>query len=226
MRATHGKSIFIGMLFVLSCLLTGHALAQSSASSSVDNEILLNGSSPFEDLTEFAISGNKEGIKSALQAYESQAMKVENALPPTYRKKLKSLVADIKQAERQHNYNVMALKSPEAYRTLIEALDRSSLKIPAEVSLLDYVGFRYLAVLHSKPNDWSALEHAATYAQENWNAIRSKVTDKSLRNAIDITIDGLMKACTKKNAAMALFAAQVDLAQVDLLETFFDKSGK
>lgn len=150
---------------------------------------------------------------------------MENQLRPTYRSTFRSLITDIKQAAQQSDYDVIALKSPEAYRMLVEALDTSNLKIPAEVSLLDYVGFRYLAVLHAKPNDWPALEHAATYAKENWSAIRSKVTDKSLRDAVDVTMDGLMQACIKQNTDMALFAAQVDLAQVDLLEAFFANTG-
>lgn len=34
-----------------------------------------------------------------------------------------------------------------------------------------------------------------------------------------------MQACIKQNTDMALFAAQVDLAQVDLLEAFFANTG-
>jgi len=225
-RTTCGKTILTVIVFAFSHLLIGDALGQNSANSSVNNEILLSGSSPFEDLTEFAISADREGIKRALQAHDAQAKKVENALPVPYRDKLKALVTDIRQAEQQGNYDIIALKSPEVYRTLIEALDRSSLKVPAEVSLLDYVGFRFLAVLHAKPGDWPDLQEATKYAQKNWDAIKSRVTDKGLREAMDITIAGLIKACTLKNADMALFAAQVNLAQVDLLEAFFDKGGR
>lgn len=226
MRTTCGKIILTVMVFAFSHLLIGDALAQNSTKSSVNNEIILSGSSPFEDLTEFAISADREGIKRTLQAYDTQVKKLENALPVTYRDKFKDLITDIRQAEQQGNYDIIALKSPEVYRTLIEALDRSSLKVPAEVSLLDYVGFRFLAVLHAQPGDWSALQEATKYAQKNWDAIKSRVTNKGLREAMDITIAGLIKACSVKNADMALFAAQVDLAQVDLLEAFFDKGGR
>lgn len=225
MRTTCGKTILISMVLAFGHSFLGDALAQTSASSGVSNKTLLSGSSPFEDLTEFAISADREGIKRALQTYDAQAKKVENTLSPAYRDKLKALVADIKQAEHQGNYDVIALKAPEAYRTLIEALDRSSLKIPVEVSLLDYEGFRFLAILHVNPGDWSDLQATAKLAQKNWDEIKSRVTDKGLREAVDITITGLIKSCTVKNADMALFAAQVVLAQVDLLEAFFDKGG-
>jgi predicted RNA-binding Zn ribbon-like protein len=198
------------MIFAFGHLLPGGVCAQNYANSSANNEILLSGSSPFEDLTEFAISADREGIKRALQTYDAQAKKVENALPVMYRDKLKALVAGIRQAEHQGNYDVIALKSPEAYPTLINALDRRSLKVPVEVSLLDYVGFRFLAVLHVKPTDWSDLQAAAKYAQKNWDAIKSRVTDTGLREAIDITMTGLIKSYAVKNADMALFAAQVD----------------
>jgi hypothetical protein len=214
------------MVFAFSHLLIGDALSQNSANRSINNDILLSGSSPFKDLTEFAISADREGIKSALKAYDARAKKVENALPVIHRQKLKAFVSDIRHAAQHDNYDVIALKSPEVYRTLIDALDKNSLKVPAEVSLLDYVGFRFLAVLHAKPGNWSDLREATTYARKNWYAIRSRVTDRGLREAIDITIAGLIKACTLKNADMALFAAQVDLAQVDLLEAYFDKAGR
>ena len=226
MKTTCVKTILTVMVFTFSHLFIGDSLARNSANSTVNNEILLSGSSPFEDLTEFAISADREGIKRALQSYDAQAKKVEKALPAPYRDKFKALVTDIKQAEQQSNYDIIALKSPEVYRTLIEALDRSCLKVPAEVSLLDYVGFRFLAVLHAKPGDWTDLQEATKYAQKNWDAIKSRVTDKGLREAMNITIAGLIKACTVKNADMALFAAQVNLAQVDLLESFFDKWGR
>jgi hypothetical protein len=226
MRTAYGKTILTITAFTFSLLFIGNALPKESVNSNIHNEILLSGSSPFEELTEFAISADRKGIKRALQTYDAQAKKVENTLPGTDRGKLKALVADIRKAEQQDDYTTIALKSPEAYRTLIEALDRNSLKVPKEVSLLDYVGFRFLAVLHTKPGDWSNLQEAAEYAQKNWDAIKPRVTNKGLREAIDITIAGLSKACTVKNPDMALFAAQIDLVLVDLLENFFDKGAR
>jgi hypothetical protein len=225
MRNVFVMVVLAAMLLVLGHVIPGGAQAQEPSSGKVDNEIILSGTSPFEDLTEYAISGDTSGIKRALQAFNMRAEKIENALPETTRYELKALVDDIKDADRRGDLNAIALKSPEAYRVLIEALDPEALKVPVEVSLLDYVGFRFLAVLHAKPGDFTDLEEAAKYAERNWQAIRSRVTDTGLRDAVDVSVAGLLKACTERDAGMAHFAAEVDLAQVDLLEAYFERSG-
>lgn len=60
-------------------------------------------------------------------------------------------------------------------------------------------------------------------ALQIWVAIKSRVTDKGLCDAVDVAIEGMNRACTSQNADMSLFAAQVDLAVVDLLEANFEK---
>jgi len=70
--------------------------------------------------------------------------------------------------------------------------------------------------------DWPSLLGAGEQARKNWTAIRAKVADGGLRDAVDVAINGMNRACTLKNADMALLAAQVDLALVDLLEAGFE----
>ncbi len=198
MRTAAGKMLLLVMVLTFSHGLPAAAAAQSAVARGADNRVLLAASSPFEDLTEFAIAGDSKGIQRALHAYEAQAGAVQQALPGSSRDQLQALVAQIKRAAGQGDYGVIALKSPEAYRTLIEALDSSTLKVPREVSLLDYAGFRVLAVVHAKPGDWSALLATANDAQKNWDAIKARVTDQGLHEAMDVTLAGLIKSCTKK----------------------------
>jgi hypothetical protein len=228
MKPIQKQIVTLAVLFVFGYLSIGDALSQNAKHNSrtkvgTYNDTILSASSPFEDLTESAISADEAGIARALQAYDTQANKVESVLPAMKRDELKTLVADIRKAKKQGDYDTIALKSPEAYRTLIEALNHTSLKVPIEVSLLDYAGFKFQALLHAKPGDWKALQKVGDQAQENWAAIKSRVNDRSLRDTMNITIRGMNRACTSKNADMALFAAQVDLALVDLLEANFEK---
>lgn len=222
MTINANRTFVVAVALVLAQILPAAAVARAVPEAGANNEILLSGSSPFEDLTEFAISADKAAVTRALRQYGRLAAQLEQALPPTRRDTFNALVAEIQQAAHRDAYRVIALKSPEAYRVLIGSLDRRALKVPVEVSLLDYVGFRFLALLHARPGDWPALTAAADDAHRHWNAIKSSLTDPALREAIDITIAGLVKSCAVKNADMALFAAQVDLAQVDLLEAYFE----
>jgi hypothetical protein len=221
-----GKFLIIGML-VLGFLSIGDVIAQDAKHKSRTgpergNEVILAASSPFEDMTEAALAADRKGIERALRAYDAIAGKVEGVLAAARRDELRALVADIRMGEKQGSFNEIVLKAPEAYRTLIEGLDRGGLKVPLEVSLLDYAGFRFLALLHVQPVDWRSLQGAGELARKNWTAIKAKVADGGLRDAVDVAIAGMNRACILKNADMALLAAQVDLALVDLLEAGFE----
>jgi hypothetical protein len=228
MKTLQRRIVSIVVMCVFGYLSIGNALAQDARHNyrtniEMNNGIILSAISVFEDLTESAISADKEGIERALQAYDAQASKTEGMLPATKRYEFRALVADIRKADKQGAHEEIAIESSEAYRTLIEALNRSIVKVPTEVSLLHYAGFKFQALLHAKPCDWHALQKAGEKAQKNWAAIKPRVTDGDLRDAVDVTIGGMKRACASKNADMALFAAQEDLALVGLLEAYFEK---
>jgi hypothetical protein len=205
-----------------SVLAAQKAMSSSRPDMSRNNVVLLSAASPFEDLTEYALAGDKKGMQLALKAYDEQAAKVSKVLSPKARHEMELLVAAIKKAEQRAENESVALNSVEAYRTMIESLDTSSLVVPVQVSLLDYVGFKLKVLLHAKSPDWSILRKTAEEARRHWIAIESRVSDKGLRDTINTMITGLNKATAAKNAEMAVFAAQVDLALVDLLEGYFE----
>ena len=234
MRPTIFRISVIAMIIVAGLSIgdctSGSVLAAQKAASplrsdgSRSNEILLSAASPFEDLTENALAGNKKGIRLALKAYEEQAAKVSKVLSPKARHDMEWLVATIKKAEQRADNESVALNSVEAYRTLIESLDTSRLTVPVEVSLLDYAGFKLKVLLQAKLPNWSHLRKTAEEAHRHWTDIESRVSDKGLRDAVNTMITGLNKAITTKNAEMAVFAAQMDLSLVDLLEGYFEKN--
>lgn len=190
------------------------------------NEVLLSASAPFEDLTENALAGNKKGMRAALKAYDEQAEKVSKVLSPKVRHDIELMVSTIRKAEQRGDNETVALNSVEAYRTLIESLDAAALKVPVQVSLLDYAGFKLEVLLHVKSPDWQVLRKTAEEARRHWTSIESHVSDKGLRDAVNTMIMGMNRATTLKNAEMAQFAAQVDLALVDLLEEYFERIKK
>lgn len=76
------------------------------------------------------------------------------------------------------------------------------MKVPIEVSLLDYAGFKLRALAHAKSGDWKKAQDVAAEAQANWSAIRSRVADKKLLEAVNIAVDGMKKACISQNSEM------------------------
>jgi hypothetical protein len=233
MNLTHFQFSVIALLLVAGLslgdgtsekvLAAQKAATPSRSDRSRSNEVLLFAASPFEDLTENALAGNKQGIQLALKAYDQQAEKVSKILSPKPRHDLELLVAAIKKAEQRGDHESLALNSVEAYRTLIESLDTGSLVVPVQVSLLDYAGFKMKVLLHGKSPDWSVLRKTAEEARRHWTAMEYRVSDQGIRDAVNVMISGLNKATTSRNGEMALFAAQVDLALVDLLERYFEQ---
>ncbi|MFZ0243509.1 MAG: hypothetical protein WAL90_17860 [Desulfobacterales bacterium] len=220
------QKVLIMMLvaFMLFCFNGGGFAAVSAASK---NTILLSAASPFEDLTEYALAANWDGMNRALKAYFEQAVEVRKVLSAKAREDLAASIAAIEKSVGRRDNETVALKSVEAYRILIDALDKNLLVVPVQVALLDYAGFVSTVLSHfQSATDWPALEKAAAEAARNWAAIRDRVADKGLRDAVDTAIAGLHKAAIDKNLAMAIFAAQIDLALVDLLEGYFEPVSK
>ena len=96
---------------------------------------------------------------------------------------------------------------------LIDNLHSASIKVPNEVSLLVYVGFK-LHVLEAAPQpDLKEMRKTAAEAGPWWDAIKSKLTDRKLGDAFNTTVRGLQQAAKTEN---------LDLDLVDLLEKHFE----
>ncbi|MEJ2656651.1 MAG: hypothetical protein P8012_05575 [Desulfobacterales bacterium] len=216
------RQVCIGIMAAL-CLLVGNALAAQSASR---NDILLSAASPFEDLTEYALAANKKGMKLALKAYADQAVGVNEVVSEKTRNNIDGLIATIKKSERRGDNETIALKSVEVYRILIESLDVDSLVVPIQISLLDYAGFKFETLLHARSTNWPELKKVAEEAHRNWVAVQPRVADKALRDTVEAAVAGMYKACIEKNAEMAVFAGQIDLALVDILEGYFERASQ
>ncbi|MHB8789516.1 MAG: hypothetical protein ACYDBT_06510 [Desulfobulbaceae bacterium] len=232
LKASPVLFILIAALFFFANLTASKAVVQHSlhpaqgrTKGAVDNNgLILDGSSAFEDLTEAAFMGNSKGIALALQTYEKQSGRIEPILPAHRLTRLRELIDSIWTATNKRDYAVVALQATEAYRTLIESLDRSNLSVPMEVALLDYAGFKFQALLMAKPIAWDTLRETGNQARDNWLALKEKISDRKLGEAMDLAIEGMNSAQQSRNAETAVLAARIDLALVDLLEASFIKT--
>lgn len=111
----------------------------------------------------------------------------------------------------------------DSYKAISEELDTSTLKIPKEVVILDYIGFKLLALLKQQNVDWNLIKITSNEGVSQWENIKIQTSDKPLRNVMDTAIQGIQVAVNSKNMDMLRFAAQVDLDLVDLLEGYFEK---
>jgi len=203
--------------------LSGQGISTVSAATvSQTNKALLAAASPFEDLTDYALSRDEKGIVKALDECNTRVENLSQELSAKNFKELKDLFASIKESEAIHDYSNLALNSVNAYKLILESLNPDSLAVPQQVAMLDYAGFYSRALLMPKITDWKSLQQTASDAETNWAAIRSRVPDKYLRDAVDVAIAGMDKAYSIKDTDMALFSADMDLALVDMLQGYFE----
>ena len=190
------------------------------------NQVLLAAASPFEDLTESALANDARGMRQALKAYGDQAEGVNKALSPPARQAMAALLVRIRRAESKGDNQSVALNAVEAYRVLVESLNPNGLVVPIQVAKLDYVGFKLKVLLAASPPDWPAIQKTGAEAAGHWHALEPRVGDKGLRDAVKTMLTGLRQATVTNNAEMAVFAAQMDLGLVDLLEGYFERAAK
>jgi hypothetical protein len=203
-------------LLAIAVLLTVTPAAASPTSRA--NDLLLSAMSPFEDMTEFALAGNGSGISKTLVAADQQAAVVRKVLPAPAAGRLDTLMGGLHKAAAAKDHHEVARSSVEVFRLLTDNLQARELKVPKEVSLLDYAGYRLRVLAAAKSPDWQEVQKTAGEAAGWWNAVKSKVSDGALRATFDSVIRGLGDAARLQNLPMLRFAAQIDLDLVDLLE--------
>jgi hypothetical protein len=175
---------------------------------------------PFEALTETAFSASGPDLAAAAAKAEAAATAVRGHLPVDAARQLDARLAEIRAALQANNRADLAIASVEAYRTLVSAAPRA--RVPVEVSLLDYAGFRYQADAAAQPVRWADMAEAAAFARDTWKILSPQIGDTALRARFDRAVAALGAAVQKRDRTEAVGAATTELALVDELEAYFN----
>ena len=207
-------------LGLVCALFTTGALAQDAAKV---NDTLLKATGPYEDLVAPALAKNDKGVAKLLAAADQQAAGVKKVLPADAGKQFDTLLQTIHKAADTKDGLAVAQNALVVFRLLVDNLKVDALKIPKEVSLLDWAGYQLQVLAAAGTPDWDAMSKVAAAADGWWKAIAKKVSDKNLRATVNSTMLGLQQSTHEKNLSMVKFAARIDLDLVDLLEGAFKK---
>jgi hypothetical protein len=187
------------------------------------NTVLFDAMSPYEDLTEYALDQNMSKVANSISSLDGLIAKLKAVLSNKSIHVLEINVTKMQTAEKKAANSEIALLAVDSYKILADELDQTTLKVPKQVVILDYVGFRIHALLRQNEIDWHLISETVDEGKSQWEQVKRKVTNKGLYDSLNTTITGLEIASTSKNIDMLKFAAQVDLDLVDLLEGFFEK---
>lgn len=204
-----------------------HKTAEVSQTSPAKNTIgvnaaaqLLAAAEPFEGLTETAFSATPAALDTSVQKARLSAKQVRPLLPASATAQFDKHLSALAAAHSKMDRADIALSSIEVYRDLVNAVPDGA-KVPTQVNLLDYAGFRYDADLKATPPRWNDMTQAAAFAKENWAAIAPRVQDASLAGKIVAAINAMDQAASQKDTAAAVHSAQTELDLIDQLEKYF-----
>lgn len=184
------------------------------------NEKLRAAAEPFENLTEISFTATVPVIDKTIGEAEAAARGVRTLLSFDSGQQLDAQIAAMDTAHQKQDRAELALSSIEVYRVLVSAVTDNA-KVPTEVSLLDYAGFRYGADLKASPARWSDMAIAVSFARENWAKIMPRAKSAPVATAFETSLADMDRAVTQKNASLAASSVKSELDLVDELEKYF-----
>lgn len=195
-------------------------LAGPAPANTNSNEKLRAAAEPFERVTEISFKATLAAIDQTIGEAETAARGVRTLLPLDAAGRLDAQIGAMKAARQKQDHAGLALASIEAYRVLVSAVADSA-KVPTEVSLLDYAGFRYDADLKASPIRWRDMTKAVSFARETWAKLLPRAKSFPEAARFKKTIADMDKAVAQEEVSSAALSVKAELDLVDQLESFF-----
>jgi hypothetical protein len=125
--------------------------------------------SPFEDMTEFALDKNDEGVtKSLIKAEDAISGNIfSKNLTPESMKSLTPKIEKLKEFIKQKKYGQIALATTDIFEyNISNFMDAKKIENQIQIEHLDYMGFKVLALLHQDKIDWQNIEQTISSVQK------------------------------------------------------------
>lgn len=187
-------------------------------------EILDRLLSPFEDMTEYALSNDlpsmQQGYKNieALEDSELLAKSVNDGVSAQISQDIETLESYI----NTQNYSEAALLSTKLFKTIANNFAYSEyVKDQIHIENLDAMGFEILSLLSKKSVDYKQIQSIINEAQNSWLSIKNNVKDENSVDSFDLLFQGVLHATMKQDREMLKILASMDLALVDIIEKQF-----
>ena len=199
--------------------VTSSSQHPSSASSAAVR--LLASAEPFEALTEGAFTNPDSKLDQMIAQGRGAVGGIRSLLSPAATRKVDELLGALQRSRADGKRADVALSSIEIYRILVSSVPGGT-KVPVDVSLLDYAGFRFQADLKAQPSRWNDMGDAILFANNHWEAIAPRIADKSVSMLFERALSQMAIAVEHREPKLAASAVNDELNQVDSLEAYFN----
>lgn len=180
--------------------------------------------SPFEDMTEYALDKNDEGITKSLSKVDAAMNEGAFAknLNPESMKSLSSQIEKLKEFAKLKNFEQIAIASTDIFEhNTSNFVDTKKIENQIRIEHLDYMGFKVLALLNQEKIDWKNIEQTIEGVKKEWLALSPEIKDNNLKDSFEYLFEGLEISAKNKDSKMGEILASMDLSLVDVLENSF-----
>jgi len=191
-----------------------------TASDLARNERLRAASEPFEKLTEISFDQDLTTIDQTISEAQKSVAELGNALSGEAAQQVGQQLSALRTGREKADRVALALSSIEIYRLLVTAAAPGS-KVPNEVYLLDYAGFRCNADLKAVPVRWEDMAQAASFARASWAVLLPMAERSPISARFSKALADIEQSVAQRDAPLAAAAVKAELDLVDELETFF-----
>jgi hypothetical protein len=187
-------------------------------------KILNNVLSPFEDMTEYALS---KDLPSMHKEYKNiGALEDSGLLTQSVNDGVSAQISqDIKTLEsyiNRQNYSEVTLLSTKLFKTIANNFAYSQyVKNQIHIENLDGMGFEILSLLSKKSIDYEQIQSIINEAQKSWMFLRDDMKDENSIDSFNLLFGALCHATMKHDKEMLKILASIDLALVDIIEKQF-----
>lgn len=180
--------------------------------------------SPFEDMTEFALNKDDDGIAKSISKVEtamSEGVFAKN-LTPESMKSLAPQIEKLKDLIKLKNYEQVAIASTDLFEyNTSNFVDTKKIANQIRIEHLDYMGFKILALLNQEKIDWKNIQQTILDVKKEWTALSPEIKDNNLKDSFEYLFEGLETAANNKDTKIGGILASMDLSLVDVLENSF-----
>lgn len=177
--------------------------------------------SPFEDMTEFALKKDNQGILKSLGKIEiaTEELAFSNNFSFESLKLLNPKLESLKKLIKQKDYEQIALVTADIFEFNVNNfIDSKKIESQIKIEHLDYMGFKVLALLNQEKINWQQIKETITKVQKEWIVLSPKVKDKNLKDSFDLLFNALYQSTKNRDVKMSELLSSMDLSLVDVLE--------
>ncbi len=202
-------------------LLSASLNTPSLAATQAQKDIMEAAASACEDMVDVVAANGMVAAQPKLADLRAALKKAHGFLKAGVATQLDVRADAMAALTKGSSKTALSLAAIETFKDIVNASDWHNAKIPKDVSMLDYTGFK-LSILTSDANpDWTVAAKTADEAHVVWDKLVPKFKDEDLVDLAHTLDAGTVDAVKRHDAAGVRFVSKLQLVSIDLIETSF-----